>query len=413
MQILDPPRGRRLPATFRSLHHRNFRLLWFGELVSSSGDWMDKLAFNWLIYQMTGSAFYLAIINFLHSGPALVLILVGGAVADRMQRRRLMIITQTAGMLMALLLAILVSTNLVQVWMVLVIALARGVTMSFNGPARHSLLPELVPREDLMNAIALNSATINLTKTIGPAIAGILIATVGVAGAFYFNAASYVAVLYGLALMRFVERPRKAVRTSVFADVVGGARYLHSQPILWMLVLLFLLPSVFGGPYVMMLAVFAKDVLDVGPIGMGFLTAAASCGAVIGALFVAGRSRGGGRRGWVVLLCLMAYGVALGLFAYSHWFWLSLVALVAVGSCQQAYEATNNSLVQEHVHDEYRGRVLSTMLLNRGLVPLGAIVVGLGTEVIGVQITMGAMAAIVVLIALVSARFAPVVRWLQ
>lgn len=373
---------------------------------------MDLIAFNWLVYQLTNSAVYLAINSFCRMAPILVFTLFAGVVADRMERRRLMFFTQTAAMLMALILALLVTFNLVQVWMVLVIAVGRGIMMSFNGPARQSLVSDLVPREDLMNAVALNFATINLTRVIGPAVGGLLIATVGVAGAFYFNAASFVAVLYGLALMRFPERSQKVNPKSMLADLVGGVRYLRSQPTLWMLVLLALLPVLFGNPYLTMMPVFAQDVLDVGSAGLGFLSAASGLGAVVGALVLASRTRGG-RRGWILLLCLVAFGLSLGVFAFSRWFWLSLLAMIMVGGCQQAFDTMNNTLLQENVDEEYRGRALSTLFLNRGLAPLGAILVGVGTEAVGVQITMGAMAAIVVLIALVSLRFAPALRGLS
>ena len=399
-----------LPATFSSLRHRNFQLLWFGSVVSSSGDWMDQIAFNWLVYQLTGSAVYLAITNLCRMAPILVFTLIGGVVADRVERRRLMFTTQAAAMLMALVLAILVTTNLVQVWMVLAIAIGRGIMMSFNQPARQSLISELVPREHLMNAIALNSATHNLTRITGPAIGGLLITTVGVAGAFYFNAASFLAVLYALALMRFAERPRRANQKSMLSDLTGGIRYLRAQPELRTLVLLSLLPLVFGTPYMTMLTVFAQDVLNVGSTGLGLLSASSGAGAMVGALVVASRSSDGGRRGWVMLLCLVGYGLALSLFSFSDWFWLSLVALIGVGGAQQTYNALNNTLLQERVDEEYRGRVLSTLFLNRGMVPLGTMIAGFGTEVFGPQIAMGAMGATLVVMALVAAKLAPTVR---
>ena len=201
--------GLPVPPTFVSLRHRNYRLLWFGSLVSSSGDWMDQIALNWLVYDLTGSAVYLGLLNLCRLGPILLFTLIGGVVADRVERRRLLFTTQTVAMLLALALALLVSTGAAQIWAVLLIAAGRGVMMSFNQPARQSLISDLVPADDLMNAIALNSATLNLTRVLGPAIGGGLIASVGVAGAFYVNGVSFLAVLYGLALMRFPERTRR------------------------------------------------------------------------------------------------------------------------------------------------------------------------------------------------------------
>src|SRR5215208_369530 len=202
-------RQRHLPPALRSLRHRNYRLLWSGTLISSSGDWMDQVALNWLVYELTDSAFSLGILNLCRLLPILLFTLIGGVVADRFERRRMLIVTQTVAMILAFALAILVSTGIVfrdtqlGFLMVLVVAVGRGMMMSFNQPARQSLISDLVPSELLTNAVALNSATLNLTRVIGPVIGGLLIASIGTAGAFYFNGASFVAVLWGLALMRF------------------------------------------------------------------------------------------------------------------------------------------------------------------------------------------------------------------
>jgi MFS family permease len=401
-----------LPATFSSLRHRNYRLLWTGTLISSSGDWMDQIALNWLMYTLTNSPVYLGLLNFCRLAPILVFTLIGGVVADRVERRRLMFTTQSVAMVLALVLAILVSTGVVQVWMVLLIAAGRGVMLSFNMPARQSLISELVPAEDLMNAIALNSATLNLTRVIGPAIGGGLIATVGVAGAFYLNAASFLAVLYGLAMMRFPERPPKRRKAGILTELVGGIRYLRGQPALRTVVILALLPMVFGMPYMTMLTVFARDVLKVGGGGLGLLTACSGAGAMLGALTVASL-RGARRRGRLMLAGLVGFGLALLLFSASPWLWLSLPALMAVGASQQVYNATNNTLIQVYVDEEYRGRVTSTLFLNRGMVPLGTLMAGFGTAAFGPQITMGAMAAVLIAMALLAMRFAPAARDLE
>jgi MFS family permease len=409
-----PRTGRRLalPATFSSLRHRNYRLLWVGTLISSSGDWMDQIALNWLMYTLTNSPVYLGLLNFCRLAPILVFTLIGGVVADRVERRRLMFTTQSVAMVLALVLAVLVSTGVVQVWMVLVIAAGRGIMLSFNMPARQSLISELVPAEDLMNAIALNSATLNLTRVIGPAIGGGLIATVGVAGAFYLNAASFLAVLYGLAMMRFPERPPRRRKAGILTELAGGIRYLRGQPALRTVVILALLPMVFGMPYMTMLTVFAKDVLAVGGGGLGLLTACSGAGAMLGALTVASL-RGARRRGRLMLAGLVGFGLSLLVFSSSPWLWLSLPALMAVGASQQVYNATNNTLIQVYVDEEYRGRVTSTLFLNRGMVPLGTILAGFGTAAFGPQIAMGAMAVVLIVMALLAMRFAPAARDLE
>jgi MFS family permease len=393
----------RLPTALGSLRHRNFRLLWTGNLVSQTGDWMDQIALNWLVYELTGSAFYLGVLNFCRLAPVLVFTLVGGVIADRVDRRWLLFTTQAVAMVLAFVLAILVSFGHVQFWMVVVIGVARGVALAFNFPARQSLISDLVPRELLTNAVALNQATMNLTRVIGPTIGGILIATVGVSGAFYLNGLSFVAVLWGLALMRFPPRQVKA-KKGVLADLMGGLRYIQGQPDLRLLVVLALVPMILGMPYMTMLTVFASDVLDVGGTGLGLLMACSGGGAVCGALFIASRTSTTGRR-MVMFVGLLGFGVALAVFSLSPWFWLSAGSLVAVGFSQQVYNAQNNALIQEDVDPEYRGRVLSTLFLNRGLIPLGTVIAGFGTDLFGAQITMATMAGALLLMAvLVSGR---------
>ncbi len=405
------PGSLRLPATLQSLRHRNFQLLWIGSIISNSGDWMDQIALNWLVYQLSGSAVQLAFLNLARLAPIFVFTLIGGVIADRAERRRLLFTTQAVAMVLAFVLATLTITGLVQIWMVLIIAVGRGIVLSFNQPARQSLISELVPREDLKNAIALNSATLNLTRVLGPTLGGVLIATVGVAGAFYLNAASFLAVLGALALMRFPERVQRK-KSGMLADLAGGLAYLHQRPTLRTLVLLALLPMVLGMPYMTMLTVFASDVLKVGGGGLGLLTACSGIGAVTGALWVAANAHRV-RLGRLMFFGLMGFGATLIVFALSPWFWLSVMALIAVGAAQQIYMASNNALIQTNVEEEFRGRIVSTLFLNRSMVPLGTVLAGLGTQVIGVQATSAAMAAGLLLLALTMSRLAPAARELE
>ncbi len=399
------PRGRgedsthRLPAALQSLRHRNYRLLWIGTLISNSGDWMDQIALNWLVYQLSGSAVQLALLNLFRLAPIFVFTLLGGVIADRTERRRLLFLTQFVAMVLAVVLATLTAFGIVQIWMVFVIAVGRGIVLSFNQPARQSLISDLVPREDLKNAIALNSATLNLTRVLGPTIGGVLIATVGVAGAFYLNAGSFVAVLYGLALMRFPERPPRARGGSVISELAGGLGYVATRPALRTLVVLALVPFVLGMPYMTMLTVFASDVLQVGGGGLGLLTACSGVGAVSGALWVAGQAHRA-RLGQLMLIGMISFGATILVFSLSSWFWLSIVMLLAVGASQQIYMASNNALIQTSVEEEYRGRVLSTLFLNRGMVPLGTVIAGIGTSIFGVQATLATMGGALLVLAL-------------
>jgi MFS transporter, DHA1 family, staphyloferrin A biosynthesis exporter len=402
----------RLPTALQSLRHPNFRLLWFGTVISSSGDWMDQIALNWLVYQLSGSAVQLAILNLARLAPIFVFTLVGGVIADRAERRRLLFTTQAVAMVLAFILATLTITGIVQIWMVIVIAVGRGIVLSFNQPARQSLISELVPREDLKNAIALNSATLNLTRVLGPTIGGLLIATVGVAGAFYLNAATFLAVLYALALMRFPDRlPRKA-HTGMLTDLAGGLSYLVQRPTLRTLVILALLPMVLGMPYMTMLTIFASDVLKVGGGGLGLLTACSGLGAVMGALWVAANAHRV-RLGRSMFLGLISFGATLLVFAVSPWFWLSVLALIAVGAAQQIYMSSNNALIQTNVEEEFRGRIVSTLFLNRSTVPLGTVLAGVGTTFFGVQATSAVMAAGLLVLAMTVAYLAPATRSLE
>jgi MFS family permease len=280
--------------------------------------------------------------------------------------------------------------------MVLVIAVGRGTMMSFNQPARQSLISELVPRTSLTNAIALNSATLNFTRILGPAIGGVLIATVGIAGAFYANGASFLAVLLSLMLMDIPPtkaRPRKGM----VGDLMDGLHYLMGEPRLRTLVLFALVPMILGMPYMTMLAVFAQDILDAGGTGLSILTAATGLGALVGALIVAGALLRHRRR--VMMFALIGFGVSLIAFSFSHWLWASAAALAVAGLSQQVYMSLNNTLIQESVDDAYRGRVLSTMFLNRGMVPLGSMIAGVGASLVGAPITIGVMAALLVVMA--------------
>ncbi len=400
--------------TLGSLQYRNFRMLWWGTMVSSSGDWMDQVALNWLVasvlYHGLDAAVPVAILNACRAIPILIVTPFGGAMADRMERRRLMLTTQTAAMIMAFILATLVATGVTQFWMVLVIAVGRGVMNSFNAPARQSLISELVPAESLMNAVALNSATLNLTRVVGPTIAAAFLATpFGVAGAFYFNGLTFVAVLVGLMIMDIPPNPGRRRRANIFADMRSGFAYINRSTVLRPLVLLAAVPMIFGMPYQAMSALVARNVLNLDGSGYGMLTAATGLGALSGALYVASLGLNA-RKGRLMMMGLLAFGGCIMVFAASSWFVLSLVAMVGIGIAQQIYLASNNTLLQLHAEDEYRGRVLSTLFLSRGTVPLGTMVASLLSTVIGVQWALGLMACGLLVVAVITGFMAPRMR---
>jgi MFS transporter, DHA1 family, staphyloferrin A biosynthesis exporter len=391
-----------MPVAFSALSHRNYRLLWTGNLVSQSGDWMDLVAFNWLVYTLTDSnPLALALANAFRALPLLFFTLIGGVIADRVQRRNLLFSTQAVMMLLAFALAILVSSGSVNIYLIYVIALGRGVTMSFNQPARQSLISELVPPEDLPNAVGLNSATVNLTRVVGPTIGGVLIGTAGVEAAFWVNAFSFLAVLYSLFLMTFPAWEPPRGRRSMFHDLKEGISYLRHEAGLRLLVILALVPMVLGQPYQVMLTIFAKDVFKSGGEGLGLMSAVAAGGAVIGALVVAS-SRGSTQFHRQMMAGLLGFGGLLALLAIAPSMWIALPILLMIGMSQQTYQTSNNTMLQMNVDPQYRGRILSTLFLQRGMVPLGTVLAGLLTSAFGPRVAMGSMAVSLLVIAVLA-----------
>lgn len=384
--------GWHVPEAASSLRHRDYRLFWLGGLISNSGDWMDQVALNWLVYEMTSSTVALGFLNLCRLGPMLLFTVVGGAVADRLERRRLLMVTQTVATLLAAALAALVLSGRATYELVLLIAVGRGVMFSFNQPARQSLIATLVPRQDLRNAVAINSATFNLARVLGPSLGGLLIVVVGSGGVFAVNALSFIPVLWTLALLRSSQVVPRA-RASLMADTAGGLRYLAGHQRLRTLIALALVPALLGMPYLTLITVFSRDVLHVGSVGLGLLTSSVGVGAVGGALYIGAASQ------QVNLTRLMigglaGLGTALLVYAFSPWLVLSALALVVAGVCQQVYAASNQTLIHTHVDDAYRGRVFGILMMNRAMVPLGTTIAGFVAALVGIQLTQAGLAAL-------------------
>lgn len=364
----------RLPwtrRTFSALAHRNYRLMWIGTLISHTGDWIDLVALNWLVVTMSGSPFDLALVNLARGLPVLLFTLIGGVVADRWERRRLMMVTQTSAMLLAFVLAAMVFSGTASIVAVMLVAVGRGIIISFNLPVRHSLIPELVPAEDLPNAVALQSATQNVTKVVGPALAGLIIAAFGTGVCFLVNGLSFLAVLWTLGAMRFPPFQRKGEQLSFRRSIAEGIGFVRNDRTVLLLVLVALVPTFFGQPYMTLLALFAYSVFEIGPQGLGLLTSAAAVGSVLGALVVASNPKWGSSPR-AMLAFLMAFGLFLCLFALNPVVFLAPVLLLGVGAMHIAYSAANNTILQMRIPNHVRGRVTSVLLLNRGLVQLGA-----------------------------------------
>jgi MFS family permease len=360
---------------FRALRHPQYRFFWTGNFVSNVGSWMQNIAQGWLVFQLTNSPFLLGLVGFAQQIPALIFSLPAGVLADRTQRRRMLLATQTVMMLLAFILAWLTWSERITVESIIVLAFLAGTTMALNAPTYQAAVRDLVEEQDTLNAIALNSIQFNLSRVLGPSVAGFAIAAFGVAICFFLNALSYVALLFVLWHTRFPPRHNQP-DIRLRADLVEGFRYVWTHRTILLLVLLVALVSTFGLPYLVMMPVFASEVLEVGAVGLGYLTAAAGVGALAGGIFLA-QQKSHARRGPLVLNAAMAFFAAILAFCLSRNVALSALLLAAVGFAMVSSVATVNSLIQTNVPDAIRGRVLSmhTMAF-LGFTPLGSLLVG-------------------------------------
>jgi MFS family permease len=378
----------RLKASLRAFRHRNYRLFFAGQLTSLVGTWMQTVAQSWLVYRLTGSATLLGLVGFASQFPIFLLAPIAGAVADMYPRRRTMIIIQTLMMLLAFPLAILTLTHRVQVWHIMVLAVLLGVVNAFDIPVRQSFIAEMVGREDLINAIALNSSMMNGARIVGPAVAGILVALVGEGWCFLLNGLSYLAVIVGLVFITAGNTaPREDTGPRTEAILEGFRFVLHAQPVRSLLLLVGVV-SLMGMPYSVLMPIFADDILMGGPKGLGLLMGAAGIGALLGAVTLAGRQgvRGLGR--WVMLACA-GFGVNLILFSLSRYFWLSFFLLIPVGFSMMVQLASSNTLIQSMVPDRLRGRVMAVYsMMFVGMAPFGALLAGLLANSLGAQATV-------------------------
>jgi MFS family permease len=377
-----------LSNTFRALKHRNFRLFFAGQFVSLTGTWMQSVAQSWLVYRLTGSVVLLGFIGFASQIPVFLLAPIGGAVADRNNRRKILITTQTLAMIFASILAALTLSGTVQVWHLFVIAACFGITNAFDIPTRQSFVVDMVGKEDLLNAIALNSSMFNGARIVGPAIAGILVAAVGEGWCFFLNALSYIAVLSGFLMMSVQTVIRPKVSGSTVANIAEGFGFVIKTPPVRALLLLLGLVSLMGMPYAVLMPIFADKILGGGSSTLGFLMGASGTGALVAALVLASRKSVFGLGRWVAFASA-GFGVALILFSFSGVFWLSAILLVPVGFAMMTQMSSSNTLIQAMVPDELRGRVMSVYsMMFMGMAPLGALMAGSLAELLGAQNTV-------------------------
>lgn len=374
-----------LPAGLRALGHRDFRLFWCGQLVSLIGTWMQSVGQAWLVLELTNSPFRLGVIGALQFGPILLFSFLSGAISDRVRKRRLLLGTQTALMLQAFTLAVLVGSGHVQFWHVAVLAALYGLATTLDMPSRQSYIAHLVPRGDLMNAIALNSAVFNGARVVGPAVAGLLVARYGTAAAFLMNGLSFLAVLAALTAIRTEGAPSPRRGVGLRAEIAEGVRYAAGTPRVALVMGLLVVVSLFVVNMNVLVPLIARDVLHEGAHGFGLLMAALGVGAVAGALAVAALSVGRPPLGMVVGPALAAAALLLLLSTARH-FGPTAAVLVALGFAQIVFMTSCNTTVQIAVPDELRGRVMGLYaLVFAGMTPIGALIMGTVAEHWGVS----------------------------
>jgi MFS family permease len=368
----------------RALKSRNYRLFFFGQSVSLIGTLMQQVALSWLVYRLTGSAVLLGVVGFVSHIPTFLLAPVAGVLSDRWNRRRIILITQCSSLLQASVLAALVLTDHIQIWQLIVLSLVLGLINSFDWPVRHAYLVDMVERkEDLGNAIALNSTIYNSARLIGPPVAGLLVATAGEGICFVINAASFLAVIIAVAAMRIKPAVPVGVRNPLMQELRDGIVYAYGfSPIRAILTLLGVV-GLMGMPYAVLLPVFAKDILGGGPETYGFLMTAVGVGSLICTFYMASRRSVLGL-GRIIGSSAALFGVGLVCFSLSRNLTLSLVCLALAGAGAMAHSASSNTIIQTIVADDKRGRVMSlyTMLYS-GTTPLGNLAAGVLAEWLG------------------------------
>jgi MFS family permease len=411
---LEQRRSRGVGEMFRALRNRNFLLFWSGAFLSNTGTWMQAVAQGWLVLQLTNSPFWLGFDGFMSTVPGLLFTLAGGVFADLMDRRKLLIYTQVVAGLAALTLGILVATHVVHVWMILGLSFVTGCCLAIAGPSYMALVFDLVGREDLSNAVALNSTQFQLARVLGPVFAGVGFKIFGLAGCFFANAVSFVAVVSGLKMVRFEgpETPSRSMKDkgAFIQDLVEGFRYVGGRPRVSILLMISAVASLFGAPYISMTPVFARDVFHLGETGLALLMGTAGAGALVGALFLAylGDFR---RKGWFVLGGDFAFAVCLICFSLSTNIAVSLVFLFLLGFGIVCSVAVSNMLLQKLVSNEMRGRVMSMFMLSFiGAMPIGNLIAGAASHRFGVQRTLAAGGLIIAVFVLVVTLRSPRLR---
>ncbi|MDQ6780723.1 MAG: MFS transporter [Candidatus Eremiobacteraeota bacterium] len=394
-------------SRFGAFGYREFRLLWFGLVVSNTGSWMATLAQGWLVVELAptpaAAPFYLGLVGFVRSIPVLLLSGLAGTIADRFDRRKILILSQLVLVLCGLALAVLAQSHVARIWHVLLIAALSASAQSFDAPTRQSLVPLLVGKNDLMNAIGLNSAAFNGPAILGPAIGGVLVSAVGVAWCFYLNALSYVAVLIALAMMSPKPSIAAQARAGIMQEMREGLRYVRNHAGVFAILFLSALLAIIVRPYIQLLPAFVKTVMHGGPRTLGLMMAASGAGALAGSIVTAMIGLQA-KRGALLVASGIGSGLSLSLFAVTHEIVLALAALVSLGIWVMLFMGMTNTLLQVHTPLAMRGRVMSlyTMVF-LGFMPLGSWLLGSAASLTSLPSTL-AVAGILVVAASLAIR---------
>ena len=407
MLTLSTARGWR--NTFSSLGNRNYRWYWLGTLASFAAMQMQIVVRGWLVYDLTDSALALGLVSFAVGVPLLLLSPYGGAIADRVDKRRLIIISQVLTAVATLVVAVLIAIDAIALWHLVVASVVSGIILAFNLPSRQAIIPELVGQGQIMNAVALGSGAMNLNRVVAPALGGVLAGALGIGAVYYIIVACYVVAVAFLFLVPPLRTQVRDPHTTVFGAIGEGLRYVRRSPVLLQLLLMAMIPIAFGMPYQMLMPVFAADVLDVGPSGLGYLMGAAGIGALAGSLYVASLSDLR-RKGLLLLIAAVMFGVFLVLFSQSTLFYLSLFLLLGVGMASSSYMATNNTLLLIHAEDRVRGRVMSLYMMTIGLYPMAVLPAAAIAESVGAPVAVAVGGGILILFTLAMAAARPALR---
>ena len=398
--------------TFDALRHRGYLYIWIGILFTSAGVWMEQVALSWLVYEMTDSAFLLGATGGVRALPFLFVGPVAGVVADRFNRKHVLLWSQYAVLALYVVLVGLLWLDRIEVWHIFAFTILASVAWSFNQPVRQSLIPQLVPREDLANAIALQSVGFNVTRVVGPAVAGVLMATVGGTGTFLLVTFTWIGVIVVSHLIPVLPSevaPRGLRAVDVWEDLIEGLRYIRTNEVVFGMILLAIIPIVFAMPYMTLIPIFARDVFGMDARGVGELLAASGVGAIVAALALAS-FRNLRERGKVFFVSGVALGVSIVLFGFSTSYPFSLAFMALVGLTSMVVMILANSVIQMATSQQYMGRVMSIYMLDRGLMPLGSFAAGVIAEVTSAPIALGLMGGICAVLVAIGALAAASIR---